>query len=80
MCSEREDSPAEDESVEDMVWRDEGDIERILKGLEAVSQLDEAAMFLEPVNLEDNPDYCTVVPFPTDLSTIRTRLQNRFYR
>ena len=55
-------------------------MERVLLGLEKVGQLDEAAMFVEPVDLEEIPDYCTVVPFPTDLSTIKTRLRNRFYR
>lgn len=61
-------------------WWEDGEEERILGGLERVSQLDEAAMFLEPVDLEQFPDYCARVPFPTDLATIRTRLQNRFYR
>ena len=61
-------------------WGEEGEEERILRGLEVVSTLDEAAMFLEPVDLEEIPDYCTLVPFPTDLATIKTRLQNRFYR
>ena len=53
---------------------------RILRGLEVIGGLDEAAMFLEPVDLDEVADYCTRVPFPTDLSTIRTRVQNRFYR
>ena len=61
-------------------WGEEGEEERILRGLEVVSTLDEAAMFLEPVDQEEIPDYCTLVPFPTDLATIKTRLQNRFYR
>lgn len=26
------------------------------------------------------PMYCTVVAYPTDLSTIKQRLENRFYR
>ena len=61
-------------------WWKDGEGERILRGLDIISGLDEAAMFLEPVDLEEIPDYCTRVPFPTDLSTIRTRLQNKFYR
>ena len=59
---------------------EEGEGLRILRGLEVVAGLDEAAMFLEPVDLEEVVDYYTRVPFPTDLSTIRTRLQNKFYR
>ena len=73
----------EEEDVEEEGGRwldEEGEGERILRGLEVVAGLEEAAMFLEPVDLEEISDYCTRVPFPTDLSTIRTRLQNRFYR
>lgn len=39
-----------------------------------------AKAFTSPVNLRDYPLYCTVVAYPTDLSTIRKRLENRFYR
>lgn len=41
---------------------------------------DVAKAFAVPVNLQDYPLYCTVVAYPTDLSTIRKRLENRFYR
>ena len=61
-------------------WGEDGEGERILHGLDVISRLDEAAMFLEAVDLDEVPDYCVHVPFPTDLSTIRTRLQNKFYR
>ncbi len=37
-------------------------------------------MFLTPVDLESIPYYCTQVAFPTDLGTIKERLQNGFYR
>ena len=59
---------------------EEQERERILKGLDVVEGLDEAAMFVEPVDLEEVLDYCVAVPFPTDLSTIRERLRNGFYR
>lgn len=59
---------------------EEGEVKRILHGLEVVSELDEAFMFRHPVDLEEEPMYCLAVPFPTDLSTIRERLQNLFYR
>lgn len=39
-----------------------------------------AKAFASPVNLQDYPLYCAVVAYPTDLSTIRKRLENRFYR
>jgi hypothetical protein len=70
-----------EEEEDEGKWLDEeGEGVRILRGLEVVAGLDEAAMFMEPVDLEEICDYCTRVPFPTDISTIRTRLQNRFYR
>lgn len=59
---------------------EERERERILNGLDVVEGLDEAAMFVEPVDLEEVLDYCVAVPFPTDLSTIRERLRNGFYR
>lgn len=42
--------------------------------------LDVAAPFSFPVDLQAYPTYCTVVAYVTDLSTIRQRLVNRFYR
>lgn len=41
---------------------------------------DVAAPFAFPVDLQAYPTYCTVVAYITDLSTIRSRLVNRFYR
>ena len=78
--TEEGDCEAVEEQSSSSDWGGEGEVERVLLGLEKVGQLDEAAMFVEPVDLEEIPDYCTVVPFPTDLSTIKTRLRNRFYR
>ncbi|KAG7223301.1 hypothetical protein INR49_015657, partial [Caranx melampygus] len=59
--------------------RDE-DCERVIHGIEQLLTLDVAKAFVSPVNLRDYPLYCTVVAYPTDLSTIRKRLENRFYR
>uniref|UniRef100_A0A2K6FCT2 Bromodomain and WD repeat domain containing 3 n=1 Tax=Propithecus coquereli TaxID=379532 RepID=A0A2K6FCT2_PROCO len=42
--------------------------------------LDFASPFAVPVDLSAYPLYCTVVAYPTDLNTIRRRLENRFYR
>ncbi len=61
-------------------WDGEGERARILQGLEKVRNMDEAHMFLEPVDLEVVPDYCRVVPFPTDLKTISCKLENNLYR
>uniref|UniRef100_A0A4W6FJC4 Bromodomain and WD repeat domain containing 3 n=1 Tax=Lates calcarifer TaxID=8187 RepID=A0A4W6FJC4_LATCA len=59
--------------------RDE-DCERVIHGIDQLLTLDVAKAFASPVNLRDYPLYCTVVAYPTDLSTIRKRLENRFYR
>uniref|UniRef100_A0AAQ5YB27 Bromo domain-containing protein n=1 Tax=Amphiprion ocellaris TaxID=80972 RepID=A0AAQ5YB27_AMPOC len=59
--------------------RDE-DCERVMNGIDQLLTLDVAKAFSSPVNLRDYPLYCTVVAYPTDLSTIRKRLENRFYR
>ena len=52
-----------------------------MRGLEKMmEEMEEAEMFKCPVNLEEETVYCTVVPFPTDLSTICHKLRNGFYR
>uniref|UniRef100_A0A674A4L3 Bromodomain and WD repeat domain containing 3 n=1 Tax=Salmo trutta TaxID=8032 RepID=A0A674A4L3_SALTR len=59
--------------------RDE-DCQRVIFGINELLTLDLAKAFASPVDLRDYPLYCTVVAYPTDLSTIRRRLENRFYR
>ncbi|KAM3861557.1 LOW QUALITY PROTEIN: PH-interacting protein [Diretmus argenteus] len=54
--------------------------ERIIKAIDQLCTLDVAAPFAFPVDLQAYPTYCTVVAYATDLSTIRKRLENRFYR
>ncbi|XP_048841847.1 PH-interacting protein [Brienomyrus brachyistius] len=54
--------------------------ERIIAGIDRLCTLDLAAPFASPVDLQAYPTYCTVVAYPTDLSTVRERLKNRFYR
>jgi len=39
-----------------------------------------ANIFLEPVNLEDFPDYEEMIDHPMDLQTVRTKLDNRKYQ
>uniref|UniRef100_A0A3B3QSS9 Pleckstrin homology domain interacting protein n=1 Tax=Paramormyrops kingsleyae TaxID=1676925 RepID=A0A3B3QSS9_9TELE len=53
--------------------------ERIIAGIDRLCTLI-AAPFASPVDLQAYPTYCTVVAYPTDLSTIKERLKNRFYR
>ncbi|XP_012586440.1 PREDICTED: PH-interacting protein [Condylura cristata] len=59
--------------------RDE-ECERIVVGINQLMTLDIASAFVAPVDLQAYPMYCTVVAYPTDLSTIKQRLENRFYR
>ncbi|XP_073445803.1 PH-interacting protein isoform X2 [Dendrobates tinctorius] len=59
--------------------RDE-ECERIIRGINQLMTLDIAAAFVAPVDLQAYPMYSTVVAYPTDLSTIKERLENRFYR
>uniref|UniRef100_A0A8C3EF77 Bromodomain and WD repeat-containing protein 1 n=1 Tax=Corvus moneduloides TaxID=1196302 RepID=A0A8C3EF77_CORMO len=62
-----------------MKSRDEA-CERIIRGIDQLMTLDMSAAFAGPVDLCTYPKYCTVIAYPTDLNTIRTRLANRFYR
>ncbi|XP_028902752.1 PH-interacting protein isoform X1 [Ornithorhynchus anatinus] len=59
--------------------RDE-ECERITTGINQLMTLDIASAFVAPVDLQAYPMYCTVVAYPTDLSTIKQRLESRFYR
>ncbi|KAG8450198.1 hypothetical protein GDO86_002729 [Hymenochirus boettgeri] len=54
--------------------------ERIICGIDRILNLEIATAFAAPVDLNTYPLYCLAVPYPTDLSTIRMRLINRFYR
>ncbi|XP_062406416.1 PH-interacting protein isoform X3 [Sardina pilchardus] len=54
--------------------------QRIISGIDQLCTLDVAVPFALPVDLQAYPTYCTVVAYVTDLSTIRSRLENRFYR
>uniref|UniRef100_A0A8C5JPX0 Pleckstrin homology domain interacting protein n=1 Tax=Junco hyemalis TaxID=40217 RepID=A0A8C5JPX0_JUNHY len=59
--------------------RDE-ECDRIIAGINQLMTLDIASPFVAPVDLQAYPMYCTVVAYPTDLSTIKQRLESRFYR
>uniref|UniRef100_A0A674BBK9 Bromodomain and WD repeat domain containing 1 n=1 Tax=Salmo trutta TaxID=8032 RepID=A0A674BBK9_SALTR len=54
--------------------------ERIIAGIDQLITVDIVAPFSGPVDIVQYPTYCTVIAFPTDLSTIRLRLMSRFYR
>ena len=64
-------------------WPDHGmgtECERIIRGLEQVMELSVAENFIAPVDLNAYPEYAMVIEYPIDLSTIKARLENRFYR
>lgn len=54
--------------------------ERILRGLELLMSMAIAEHFLAPVDISIYPSYAYVVEYPIDLSTIKARFENRFYR
>lgn len=54
--------------------------ERLIRGFEQVMELSVAENFIAPVDLNAYPDYAMSIEYPIDLSTIKTRLENRFYR
>lgn len=53
---------------------------RIVAGLEEVMGLAIADPFLAPVDLNLYPSYAYVVEYPIDLTTIKYRFENHFYR
>lgn len=53
---------------------------RIVRGVDQVMSLAIAEPFITPVDLNIYPAYAFVVEYPIDLSTIKTRLENHFYR
>lgn len=54
--------------------------DRIKEGIERVMEIRIAEHFIAPVDLSAFPYYAMVVPYPVDFSTIRARLENRYYR
>ncbi|XP_020710625.2 PH-interacting protein isoform X2 [Athalia rosae] len=53
---------------------------RIIRGLDQVMTLAIAEPFVAPVDLDIYPAYAFVVEYPIDLSTIKARFENHFYR
>lgn len=58
----------------------EASCRRIVTGLEEVMLHGIAEPFLAPVDLNSYPSYAFVVEYPIDLSTIKARFENHFYR
>lgn len=58
----------------------DSECDRISRGLSQVMSLAIAEPFAAPVDLNLYPSYAFVVEYPMDLSTIKARLDNRFYR
>ncbi|XP_045621318.2 bromodomain and WD repeat-containing protein 3 isoform X2 [Procambarus clarkii] len=54
--------------------------DRISHGLSQVMSLAIAEPFLVPVDLNVYPMYALIIDYPMDLTTIKSRLDNRFYR
>ena len=64
-------------------WPDCGrdqECERLAHGWEQIMQHSIAEPFLTPVDLNVFPSYSWTVEYPIDLSTMKRRLDNRFYR
>ncbi|KAL0133738.1 hypothetical protein PUN28_001006 [Cardiocondyla obscurior] len=53
---------------------------RIIRGLDQVMSLAIAEPFVVPVDLSLYPTYAFIVEYPIDLSTIKARFENHFYR
>ncbi|KAK8727619.1 hypothetical protein OTU49_009654, partial [Cherax quadricarinatus] len=54
--------------------------DRISYGLSQIMSLAIAEPFLVPVDLNVYPMYALIIDYPMDLTTIKSRLDNRFYR
>ena len=58
----------------------DSECDRISAGLGQVMEFSESEPFSSPVDLNLQPTYGSIVEYPMDLSTIKARLDNRFYR
>jgi len=58
----------------------DAECDRIARGLSQAMSIAIAEPFAAPVDLNMYPSYAYVVEYPMDLSTIKARLENRFYR
>lgn len=58
----------------------DSECDRIAAGISQVMSLAMAEHFSAPVDLNCYPSYTYIVEYPVDLSMIKARLENRFYR
>jgi len=58
----------------------EAECDRVVTGLEQIMTLSVAENFNVPVDLNAFPIYAMIIAYPVDLSLIKARLENRFYR
>lgn len=58
----------------------EEECKRIASGLAKIMELGPAEPFAIPVDLDDMPIYGITIPYPIDLSSIKARVENQFYR
>jgi hypothetical protein len=54
--------------------------DRIIHGMETIMEHSVAEPFLTPVDLNVFPIYAIIIEYPMDITTIKSRLENRFYR
>lgn len=60
-------------------WSEE-EKQRLMQGFARIMEFAFAEDFTAPVDLNVHPVYATAVPYMMDLSTIRSRIENNFYR
>lgn len=58
----------------------DAECDRIAHGMESIMQHSIAEQFLTPVDLNVFPIYGIIIEYLIDLTTIKSRLENRFYR
>lgn len=58
----------------------DSECDRIIHGMEIIMEHSVAEPFLTPVDLNVFPIYAIIIEYPLDLTTIKSRLENRFYR
>ncbi|CAD6184954.1 unnamed protein product [Caenorhabditis auriculariae] len=54
--------------------------DRLAAAISSLAELETVKEFTTPVDLESFPEYPMIIDYPIDLSTIKERLINRFYR
>ena len=58
----------------------DAECDRLVQGLDKILELSVAEHFSVPVDINSFPLYAFIIAYPIDLSLIKARLENRFYR